>query len=119
MERFYTLRLLNFAYKHLGYLKIAKHFLCPNWDTVNLNDIQKSDAENEFFVPSTQNAGLFYIVNSEIGTCTCSISMTSAPCKHQGAVSAKFHISTFNFLPSLTSNDRIAYAYIAFGKQFS
>ncbi|CAB4419152.1 unnamed protein product [Rhizophagus irregularis] len=39
--------------------------------------------------------------------------MTDMPCKHQGAVSVKFHILTFNFLPSLTSNDRIIYAYIA------
>src|SRR4051812_12824415 len=35
--------------------------------------------------------------------------------RHQGAVSVKFHISTFNFLPSLTSNDRMLYAYIALG----
>ena len=75
--------------------------------------------ENEFFMPSTQNASLFYIVNSEIDTYTCPISMTDASCKHQDAVSAKFQISTFNFLLSLTSNDRMIYAYIAFGKKIS
>ncbi|EXX67346.1 uncharacterized protein OCT59_026889 [Rhizophagus irregularis] len=41
--------------------------------------------------------------------------MTGAPCKYQDAVSVKFHLSTFNFIPSLTSNDRIVYAYIALG----
>ncbi|PKB95697.1 hypothetical protein RhiirA5_436223 [Rhizophagus irregularis] len=41
--------------------------------------------------------------------------MTGAPCKHQGAVSVKFHISNFNFLPSLTPNDRMIYSYIALG----
>src|SRR2546429_461147 len=95
MERFYTLRLLSFAHRRPGHLRIAKRFLCPGWDTVNTNAIQKSSAENEFFVPSTQNSNLFYIVNNEIGTCTCPVGMTSAPCKHQGAVSAKFHIPTF------------------------
>ena len=80
-----------------------------------MNNIQKSDVENESFVPSAQKAS-FYVVNSEIGTCTCPIGMTGAPCKHQGAVLVKFHISMFNFLPSLTSNDRMVYAYIALGK---
>ncbi|PKY19692.1 hypothetical protein RhiirB3_495423 [Rhizophagus irregularis] len=79
-----------------------------------MNAIQKSSVENEFFVPSAQNSNI-YVVNSKIGTCTCPIGMTGVPCKHQGAVSVKFHISTFNFLPSLASNDRMIYAYIALG----
>ena len=116
MERFYILRLLNFAHRHPGHLRLAKRFLCPGWDTVNMDTIQKGNAENEFVVESVQKTGLFYIVNSGIGTCTCPIGMTGTPCKHQGAVSVKFHISTFNFLPSLTANDRIVYAYIALGK---
>lgn len=80
-----------------------------------MNAIQKSSVKNKFFVPSAQSSNI-YIVNSEIGTCTCPIGMTDMPCKHQGAVSVKFHILTFNFLLSLTSNDRIIYAYIALGK---
>ena len=82
-----------------------------------MDTIQKSRVENEFFVASMQDANISYIVNTEIETCTCPIGMTSAPCKHQGAVSIKFHISTFNFLPSSTSNDRMLYTYIALGKQ--
>ncbi|PKK56426.1 hypothetical protein RhiirC2_800028 [Rhizophagus irregularis] len=115
MERFYSLRLLNFAHRRPGYLRIAKHFLYPGWDTVNMDSIKKHSIENEFFVESVNNSGHFYTVNSEIGTCTCRIGMTGAPCKHQGAVSVKFHISMFNFIPSLTSNDRMIYAYIAIG----
>ena len=83
---------------------------------MKMDTIQKGNSENEFIVESVQNAGRFYIVNSGIGACTCPIGMTGAPCKHQGAVSVKFHLSTFNFLPSLTSNDRMVYAYIALGK---
>jgi hypothetical protein len=73
-------------------------------------------AENEFLVESVQNPGFHYTVNSEIGICSCPVGVNGAPCKHQGAVSVKFHISTFNFLPSLSSNDRMLYAYIALGK---
>ncbi|CAG8748214.1 10450_t:CDS:2, partial [Rhizophagus irregularis] len=100
MERFYMLRLLSFAHRHLGHLRLAKHFLYPGWDTINMNAIQKNSVKTEFFVPSAQSSNI-YVVNSEIGTCTCPI------------VSVKFHISTFNFLPSLASNDRMIYAYIA------
>ncbi|CAG8835257.1 2205_t:CDS:1, partial [Racocetra persica] len=60
-----------------------------------------------------QASGHFYTINSEIGTCSCPIGIAGAPCKHQGAVSMKFHVSTFNFIPSLTPNDRITYTYIA------
>ena len=113
MERFYALRLLSIAHRHLGHLRTAKRFLCPGWDTINANAIQKSGVKNEFFVPSAQIPGRFYTVNSEICTCTCPVGINGTPCKHQGAVSAKFYISIFNFLPSLTPNDRMIYSYIA------
>ena len=40
MERFYERRLLSFANKRC-HLQIAKRFLCPGWETVNENGIQK------------------------------------------------------------------------------
>jgi hypothetical protein len=117
MERFYACRLLSFSHRHPGHIRIAKRFFCPGWDTVNMDTIQRSSVENEFFVASVKEPSIFYTINSEIGTCTCPVGMTGAPCKHQGAVSIKFHIPTFNFLPSLTSNERMLYSYIALGKQ--
>ena len=90
-------RLLGVAHKHPGNLRIAKRFLCPGWDSVNANAIQKTNIENQFLVPSTSNSG-FYIVNSEIGMCTCPIGISGAPCKHQGSVAMKFHIAIFNFI---------------------
>jgi hypothetical protein len=116
MERFYARRLLEVAHKHSGNLHIAKRFLCPGWETIDANSIQKTSVENEFLVQSTRDNDIFYIVNSAIGTCSCPVGMTGAPCKHQGAVSMKFHISMFNFIPSITVDDRATYAYIALGK---
>ena len=98
------------------FLQIAKRFLCPGWEDINSSGIQKTNVENEFLVPSTKNNGVLYIVNSEIGACSCPVGMSGAPCKHQGAVSIKFHISMFNFIPSLTPDDRMNYVYIALGK---
>ena len=72
---------------------------------------------SEYLVPSTkQESGLYYVVNSEYGTYSCPVGILGAPCKHQGVVSIKFHISMFNFIPSLTPDDRITYTYIAIGK---
>ena len=117
MERFYERRLLGFANKHPGHLIIAKRFLCPGWENVNANEIQRTNVANEFLVPSTkQDTGFFYTVNSEIGTCSCAVGISGAPCKHQGAVSIKFCISMFNFVPSLTPDDRMIYTYIALGR---
>ena len=93
--------------------------MCPGWETVNvnfMNFIQQTSVENEFLVLSTSQYNLFYIVNSEIGTCTCSVGMNGAPCKHQGAVAMKFHIRILNFFPSLTPDDRMVFTYIAFGE---
>ncbi|CAG8773372.1 37186_t:CDS:2 [Gigaspora margarita] len=116
MERFYEKRLLRIANMYPGVLRIAKHFFCPGWEMIDPNSIQKTNMENEYLVPSTkENNGTNYIVNSEIGVCSCSIGMSSALCKHQGAVVAKFHVSIFNFIPSLTLDDRAIYAYIALG----
>ncbi|CAB4439790.1 unnamed protein product [Rhizophagus irregularis] len=114
MERFYKRRLLGVAHKHSGSLRIAKRFLCPGWETVNSNAIQKTGIENEFLVPSTKNTG-FYLVNSVLGTCSCPVGLTGAPCKHQGAVAMKFCIAIFNFIPSLKPDDRMIYSYIALG----
>jgi len=55
-------------------------------------------------------------VNSDLGVCTYPVGMSGAPCKHQEAVAIKFHIVNFNFLPFLTPDNRMLFAYIAFGK---
>ncbi|GES92231.1 hypothetical protein GLOIN_2v1883854 [Rhizophagus clarus] len=116
MERFYQRRILGFANKHPGHLQIAKRFLCPGWESVCQNGILETNVMNEFLVQNTsQDSGTFYVVNSEFGTCSCPVGISGAPCKHQGAVSMKFHISMFNFIPSLTLDDRIIYTYIALG----
>ncbi|CAG8836584.1 28514_t:CDS:2, partial [Gigaspora margarita] len=113
MERFYEQRLLCFAHRRPGYLQLAKRFVCPGWESVDMDSIRKTSVENEFLVLSTKQNDLFYTVNSEIGTCTCQVGATGAPCKHQGAIAMKFHIKMLNFLPSLTPDDRMVYTYIA------
>lgn len=116
MEHFYERRLLGIAHSHPGHLEIAKRFLCRGWDEINATEIQQTDVENEYLVPSQKRGtDLFYLVNTEICTCTCFVGLSGAPCKHQGAVAAKYRIGSLNFLQSLTPNDRANFAYIARG----
>ena len=116
IERFYARRLLEIAHNYPGHLRIARRFLCPGWEKVNANSIQKTAVNNEFLVPSVQDIRISYIVNSEIGICTCPVGISDAPCKHQGAVVMKYHIAILNFIPSLTPGDRMIYGYVALGK---
>ncbi len=84
---------------------------------MNKNSIQQSAIENKYLVLSTnEESNLIYIVNSAIKTCSCPVRMSSAPCKHQGVVAAKYHIGMINFLPSLIPNNRMIFSYIASGK---
>ena len=81
MEEFYERRLLGIAHKHPGHLRVANRFLCPGWEGVNVNSIKETGIKNEFSVLSASQDDLFYIVNSEFGTCTCPVGVSGAPCK--------------------------------------
>ena len=80
---------------------------------VNENGIQKTNVVNEYLVLSTrQDSGLFYIVNSEFER---ALVLQGCQGLHanikEPSVSTKFHISMFNFIPSLMTDDRIIYTY--------
>ncbi|CAG8727706.1 16494_t:CDS:2, partial [Gigaspora margarita] len=87
MEHYYERRLLGIAHFHPGHIRIAKRFLCPGWEAIDAENIQQSEINIEFLVP--------------------------IPCKHQGAIATKYQIGSLNFFPSLMSNDRALFVYIA------
>ena len=113
MERFYERKLLAIANKQLN--NISKRFFCPEWESVNQNAIVSTGVEHMYYVQSTANVDTFYIVDSNIGICTCPKGNAGGPCKHQAAVAIKFHQSSINYIPSLSLNDRMCYTYIAQG----
>ncbi|PKK58223.1 hypothetical protein RhiirC2_796654 [Rhizophagus irregularis] len=45
MERFYSRHLFSFAHKHSDNLHIMKRFLCPGWEIVNADLIQKTNVD--------------------------------------------------------------------------
>jgi len=72
--------------------------------------------ENEYLIPSMKDVSFIYTVNSIIGVCIYPVGMSGVSCKHQEAVAIEFHITIFNFLPSLIPNNYMLYSYIALGK---
>lgn len=78
------------------------------------NDIVKLD-DNLFMVPSEQNFNIFYIVNTEVGSCTCPDGQFGKFCKHECAVYNYFNICSKNF-PPVRAQDRELMYIIAKGK---
>ncbi|CAG8751785.1 24364_t:CDS:2, partial [Gigaspora margarita] len=114
---FYVLQAFwRIAHSYPGHLQIARRFLCPGWDAINAAEIRQTKLITEYMVPSQEKGiDLFYIVNTEFCTCTCYVGLSGAPCKYQGAVAAKYHIGSLNFLLLLTPNDLARFAYITHG----
>ncbi|CAB5367359.1 unnamed protein product [Rhizophagus irregularis] len=91
MERFYERKLLAIANKQLN--SISKRFFCPGWESVDQNKIVSANIEHMYYVQSTSKSDIFYIVDSNIGICTCPKGNAGGPCKHQAAVAVN-HQST-------------------------
>ena len=69
--------------------------------------IQEKEAVGEVFSP--------YLVDMEIGFCTCPVGQDGSPCKHQYAVVKEYSLSSQNFLPMFSALERQQYAMIARG----
>ncbi len=66
--------MFRFAHGHSDHMKIAKRFLCLDWETVNKDSIQSIIVENEYLVLSVnKESDLIYIINSAIKICNCPI----------------------------------------------
>ena len=98
-------------------MEISNRFFCLGWKIVNKDFIQQSAIKNKYLVLSTnKESNLIYIVNSIIRTYSYLVGMFDTSYKHQGAITAKYHIEIINFLPSLIPNDRMVFSYIASDK---
>ena len=60
---------------------------------------------------------LDYLVEIEIGICSCAIGLTGAACKHQAAVAKHFKLATVNVAPVHSKECRQLFAIIARGKE--
>ncbi|CAG8491235.1 35784_t:CDS:2, partial [Racocetra persica] len=75
------------------------------WEEINQENIQYDNINNIYFIPSATINNKYYIVDSSIGTCTCSMALGGSPCKHQAVVAIKYHSGSFNYIAALTLED--------------
>ncbi|CAG8611997.1 23161_t:CDS:2, partial [Gigaspora margarita] len=54
MEQYYEHRLLGIAHSHPGHLQIARRFLCPGWEAIDAKEIQQTEIDTEYLVPSQE-----------------------------------------------------------------
>ena len=56
-----------------------------------------------------------YLVNMELGICSCNAGSDGSPCSHQAAIVKHFHIPSVNCVPTLSPESRHLLASIALG----
>ena len=77
----------------------------------------ESLGNNTFNVPSESILNLKYLVDMEIGLCSCPVGRTRGPCKHKHVVSTSFNLPSFDILPTQNAEMRKFYNFLGVGKE--
>ena len=70
-----------------------------------------------FLVDSLSERGVKYLVDMQLGTCSCIAEQDGSPCSHQAAVVRHYHIPSVNCIPTLVPEVRQQLAAIAMGSK--
>ena len=117
MEEYFVSRLLDMAHSRFR-PGIA---MCYR----ELHDLQKDITSTKKLRDSTylvtvdvEKIGeLEYVVDMDIGVCSCSKGFNGAACKHQAAVAKAFNVCTVNLAPYYSKEARKMFADLAMGKK--
>lgn len=116
MEAYFTNRLLDIAHSRYRPGMALKYKEVDTTD-MEIKEIKKCRQSIYVVQLEIKNIGeLEYIVDMELGICSCSKGSIGAACKHQAAVAKKFSISSANIAPIYSKEARILYATLATGK---
>lgn len=115
LEKVYTTRFTEFSnFRQRQSLIFFKRCL-KKTAYLKKSDIEQLD-ESLFFVKSEQDPTKYYLVNIEVGSCTCPAGEFGKFCKHECAVYHHFNVRSNNF-PAITAQDRQLIFQIAVGKE--
>ncbi len=92
---------------------VADRFFMPRINSINDSCISKDSSQSNVFY--VQMPDELYIVNTALGTCTCSIGVSGAACIHQAATAYKYKVSCINLMPTESIQDRLTIARVALG----
>ena len=119
LETYFQRKLLAPAFGKPQNLHLAGRCFGRNASSVNLNSINKDDQSPfKFNVPSREDSNVVYVVDCNLGICTCQQGANGNACSHQAAVALKFGINNANFIPQ-TANERFNLATLAVGSNNS
>ena len=117
MDMYYANRLLDIAHSrykpglNLRYRELSKSTL----NVVNMKQVRDSIY---LVQEDISNIGMVeYVVDMELGTCSCSTGCTGAACRHQAALAMKFEVKSINLPPLHAKETRHTLAILAQGKQ--
>ena len=103
LELHYTRKLLSAAHNQIDRY-VSLKFQGIKCATISLESITKLDS-NSYLVNSQTEVGVKYLVDMEIGVCSCNASHDGSPCSHQAAVVRHCNIFSINCIP-VTSEAR-------------
>ena len=116
MEAYFTNRLLDIAHSRYRPGVALKY---KEVETKDMQIKEIKECRQSIFVVQVevkQIGQLEYVVDMELGICSCSKGSTGAACKHQAAVAKHFSISSVNIAPVHSKEARMQYATLATGK---
>ncbi len=114
-ELYYTRKLLSVAHNRMDrYISLKYQGIkCINIAYENI--VQLDSDEATYLVDSQTDRGVKYLVNMELGVCSCNAGRDGSPCSHQAAVVKHYHIPSVNCIPVLSPESRKLLATIALG----
>ncbi len=115
MEVYYQSRLVEFANGRIRSQHLMLERALIKCEGICAEKIVRQD-ENNFKVPSATTPDVIYLVDIEMGLCTCIHGMYGRFCKHAAAVYKYFKILMPN-LPACSTKDRHQIALLAYGEK--
>ena len=115
MEKYYVNRLLDIA--HSRYRPgIALKFRQLQKLTNTVSNIEQHSQDIYCVTECISDSNFDFLVDTEIGTCSCLTGCSGAPCKHQAAVAMKFSLPSLTLPPVFSSESRLFFAKLASGE---
>lgn len=114
-NQYLSRKLLHFAYMRNKKPYLLYSSLCEKMKDYNLKDIIEVE-KNIFLIQNPKDENISYIVNGNIGVCTCYSGKSGALCKHQCFLIEHEKIKLPNALP-INKEERYLLGYLALGNE--
>ena len=117
MDTYYTNRLLDIAHSRF---RPGLNLRYRELSNATSNIVEMKQVRDSIYIvhEDIPNIGMTdYVVDMELGTCSCTVGSTGAACRHQAALAKKYEVKTINLPPLHDKETRQTLAIIAQGKQ--